>query len=74
MKKFFFNYHHEIDIFSSGLFLYFLFAFLFLIAFDFFKSEILQVSFSLIFPIFFINSKLINVTNELLHRIFRFRR
>lgn len=74
MKKFFFIYHHEIDIFSSRLFLYFLFVFLFLITFSFFKSEILQASFSLIFPIFFINSKLINATNKLLHRIFGFRR
>ena len=74
MKNFFFNYHHEIDIFSSGLFIYFLFVFLFLIIFSFLKSEILQASLSLGLPIFFINSKLINATNKLLHRIFRFRR
>lgn len=74
MKKFFFNYHHKIDIFSSGLFVYFLLVFLFLIIFNFFKSEILQASFSLILPIFFIDSKSINATNKLLHRIFRFRR
>ncbi|OUN23002.1 hypothetical protein B5G33_20250 [Blautia sp. An81] len=74
MKKFFLDHHHEIDVFSSGLLLYFLFVCLFLFILSSLKNEIFHATLSLLLPILFLKSQIIYKFNNLLHKIFRFRR
>ena len=74
MKKFFINYHFKIDVFSVGMFLYSLFVGVFLVIFNWLNNEILYALLVLCLPALFVNLNTINKTNNLLHRIFGFRR
>lgn len=74
MKKFFLDHHHKIDIFSIGLLLYFLFVCLFLFILSSLKNEIFRATLSLLLPILFLKPPIIYKFNNLLHKIFGFRR
>ncbi len=74
MKDFFTKYHEKIDYMSVNLFLYSVLVLICIKLFSFINTEIIYVSLVLLCPLFACNKFCVNWFNNLLHRIFRFRR
>lgn len=74
MKEFFYKNHQKIDTFAVTLFLYSLFVCIFVFLYSLLDCGTQYIIIVLCLPILFINKKLINKINILLHVIFGFRR
>ena len=74
MKKFFIKHHIQIDFASVTLFLYSIFVLLCIKVFSFIDDESIYIGLVLICPLIACNSFCVNYFNNLLHRIFGFRR
>ncbi len=74
MKKFFLNYHYEIDVWSIRIFVYSFFVCIFLRAFQWLNNERLYIFLVISIPLLFVNKAIINKMNKLIHHVFGFRR